>query len=506
MLTMALLPIVALQTPTFNVSVNLSQTTPISPYIYGTNGFDWRGRARNLTLYRWGGNRTTAYNWENNASNAGIDYQNQNDSYLGGGDKPLEAIYAQAKYPLSYGAAVLITVPMIGYVAADKNGGGDVNQTPNYLQTRFKVSRPAKGSPFTTTPDTTDAYVNQDEFVYAMRRRLGANKTIWYALDNEPDLWQETHSRIHPQNPTYEEIAVRSRDYSKAIKAADPNALVFGPASYGWSGYQSLQNASDANGRFFLDFYLARMKTESTTAGNRLLDVLDLHWYPEARGANKRIIDQGTEPGLIEARVQAPRSLWDPTYTEDSWIAQWMTGGPIRLAPRMLEKITTNYPGTKLAFTEWNYGGGDQISGGVTAADVLGIYGREGIFAANYWEIRSDESYAYGGFDMYRNFDQKGAAFGDLSAKVTNANPAQVSVYGSKDSVDPSRRVFVIINKSQTEARRVDLSGVGTATTVRGFRLFDGYSKPRAAQINLPRNGVLAVNVPKMSVLTVEIK
>ncbi|RYG49667.1 endoglucanase A [bacterium] len=506
MMTMALLPIVALQTPTLGVSVNLSQTTAISPYVYGTNDSDWRGRQRYQTLYRWGGNRTTAYNWENNASNAGSDYQHQNDSYLGGGEKPLEAIYLQAKYPLSYGAAVLITVPTIGYVAADKNGGGDVSQTPNYLQTRFKVSRPFKGSALSSTPNLSDGYVNQDEFVYSVRKRFGANKTIFYALDNEPDLWQETHARIHPNNPTYEEIAVRSRDYAKAIKSGDPNGLVFGPVSYGWSGFQQLQNASDANGRFFLDWYMARMKQESATAGKRLLDVLDLHWYPEARGAGKRITQTGTEPGLIDARVQAPRSLWDPTYTEDSWIAQYATSGPIKLVPRMFDKISANYAGTKLAFTEWNFGGGDQIDGGVTVADVLGVFGREGVFAANYWELRDDESYAYGGFDMFRNFDQKGAAFGDLSAKVTNANPVAISVYASKDSTQTNRRVFVIINKSRTESRRVELSGVGTATSVRGYRLFDGYSKPRAGQVGLPVGGVLSVTVPKMSVFTVELK
>ena len=37
---------------------------------------------RNLTINRLGGNRWTAYNWENNASNAGSDYNHQSDNYL----------------------------------------------------------------------------------------------------------------------------------------------------------------------------------------------------------------------------------------------------------------------------------------------------------------------------------------------------------------------------------------------------------------------------------------
>ena len=65
---------------------------PISPYIYGMNQPDWAGRSRGLHLARLGGNRWTAYNWETNASNAGTDYRNQNDDYLGGGDVPGEAV------------------------------------------------------------------------------------------------------------------------------------------------------------------------------------------------------------------------------------------------------------------------------------------------------------------------------------------------------------------------------------------------------------------------------
>ena len=60
---------------------------PISPYIYGTNQPDWQGHSKYLTLTRWGGNRITAYNWETNASNAGSDWQHQNDDFLSKSDR-----------------------------------------------------------------------------------------------------------------------------------------------------------------------------------------------------------------------------------------------------------------------------------------------------------------------------------------------------------------------------------------------------------------------------------
>ena len=125
------------------------------------------------------------------------------------------------------------------------------------------------------------------------------------------------------------------------------------------------------------------MKRAEEQNHRRLVHVLDVHWYPEARGAT-RITDKDVSPKTVEARLQAPRSLWDPTYTEKSWIAAtW--GKPIRLIPWLQERIDANYPGTKLAMTEYNYGVGDHISGGLAQADVLGVFGREGVYLATYW-------------------------------------------------------------------------------------------------------------------------
>src|SRR4029077_18976646 len=111
--------------------------TPISPYIYGTNQPDWAGAAHGLTLTRIGGNRWTAYNWETNASNAGNDYFFQNDGFLGGGETPGEAVRPSIEKALAAGASIVVTVPMAGYVSADKNGDRDVNKTPDFLNKRF---------------------------------------------------------------------------------------------------------------------------------------------------------------------------------------------------------------------------------------------------------------------------------------------------------------------------------------------------------------------------------
>jgi autotransporter-associated beta strand protein len=461
----AAFPAIAAAQTSVNFSIDTQQSVkPISRYIYGVNQ-SLSGNYSNLTLTRLGGNRWTAYNWETNASNAGSDWNFQNDSYLGGGNAPGGAVAPSIQNASDRNAGILLTIPTVGYVAADKLGNGDVRYVnggstpdPNYLQTRFKQSLPSKGSAFSNPPNASDAYVYQDEFVNWLKTtypycETDPNRPIFFSLDNEPDLWSSTHAEVHPNAATYAEMVQKSVAYGTAIKNVMPGAKVFGPVNYGWYGMLTLQDAPDAAGRDFLNYYLAQMKQAEQTAGKRLLDVLDVHWYPEATGKNAsgndtRIVGDDTSPGVVAARLQAPRSLWDSTYTETSWITQWSTYGPIDLLHRVQNKIDANYAGTKLSISEYNYGGGNHISGGIAQADVLGIYGREGVFSANEWPMSSNESFIAGGFLMYRNFDGKNGTFGDTSISAQTNDNAASSIYASLDSQNPNRMVLVALNKT----------------------------------------------------------
>jgi hypothetical protein len=132
---------------TVHFTVDPSQNVhPISRFIYGINQ-SFAGAYANDTFTRLGGNRWTAYNWENNASNAGSDFQYQNDGFLSNSNTPGAAVSPEIVDAANHNAGILVTVPMNGYVSADKSPGGDVrNSGSNYLQTRFKQELPAKGS------------------------------------------------------------------------------------------------------------------------------------------------------------------------------------------------------------------------------------------------------------------------------------------------------------------------------------------------------------------------
>ncbi len=423
----------------------------ISKWVYGFNGGDWSTMPNGTTLGRLGGNRWTAYNWETNASNAGSDWgPYSSDSYLSSSAIPGEAIRPSVANAQGANAAIIVTVPMQGWVAADEAGNVNVG---NPVSTRFFPNLPKKPAALTTTPDTTDGKVYQDEFVHWLDSKFptaktDANRPVFYMLDNEPDLWNSTHLEIQRTALRYDQFLPLSIASAGAIKDQVSQALVFGPVSYGWNGFVNLQNAPDASAHGdFLDYYLSQMKTASQSQGRRLLDVLDLHWYSEAQGGGVRVVNQDNSAAVVAARVQAPRSLWDTTYTETSWITQWSTLGPIQLIPRMMMKISAQYPGTKLAFSEYNHGGEDHISGAIAEADCLGIFGRDNVFAANVWPLQSIETFLFGAFRIFRNYDGAGAAFGDTSMEALVSDVSKASVYSSLDAGHPNRVVTVLLNK-----------------------------------------------------------
>ncbi len=535
------LTVTAAASADITATVNGATTYPISRYIYGGNVVNEASSYGNATMpaeftfNRLGGNRGTAYNWENNYSNAGHDYfyWNTADGLVGttaGG-----TVRRHADPSFARGQAFMATVPMSGYVSADAcncNVGTSDADRANRLATRFRVSRASKGSAFTTTPNASDGFVYQDEFVNWVESTYPGRSThptapVFFSLDNEPDIWHLTHKEIFsdlndnastPRLQTYTGFADTSVVYASAIKSVLPNALVFGAATATYTGITLLGRYPSPDPVYgtqnFTDVYLDRMRAAETAAGRRLLDVLDVHFYSEA-GTNGGTIsnDYATQDAaMIEARVQAPRSLWDPTYNDGSWVTG-VTGGPIRLLPRLRDQIAAHYPGTRLAVTEYYYGRGGDISGGIAQADVFGIFGREGVFAASLWPFaglnasnwngNGNLAYAYifGALRMFRNYDGAGNSFGDTGLQATTSNVAQSSIYASRTA--GGRTVLLVINKTSTpKVTQITLSGTGAATSAQVYVMRDGTPNPsRQADVAVSGN-VLTYTMPAMSVST----
>ena len=136
------------------------------------------------------------------------------------------------------------------------------------------------------------------------------------------------------------------------------------------------------------------MKQAEKTAGKRLLDFLDIHYYfQEDTSAN--------DAAAKALRLRMTRSWWDPTYVDESWVG---TNTPqntqpnatiVQLIPRMQKLIAQIYPGTKLSVSEWSSTADTDITGGLVAVDSLGIFGKFGLDSATYWSD-PDETSAVG--------------------------------------------------------------------------------------------------------------
>lgn len=433
----------------------------VSPYIYGVNsGVDLS--AVSAKSFRLGGNRLSAYNWENNMSNAGSDWHNSSDMYLVQNvaeefrDVPAGAIF-NAAYDARKGNVpyTLITLQMLGYVSSAKSGEvKEENAAPSDYW--FKVVN-RKGGEFAADPDLTDSEVYMDELLDCLITNLGKSDTETgikaYALDNEPALWQYTHSLARREPLSCAELIDKSVGLASVVKDMDGGAEVFGPALFGYSAYDSLGGAPDwtelkrENGyRWFIDYYLDEMRKAENANGRRLLDVLDLHYYTEAKGAcGERMCGHYDNDDCIKARLDSVRSLYDPDYRENSWITD--TGASFfPLLPNIQQSVDEYYPDTKIAFTEYNFGGGDHISGGVCEADVLGIFAEYGVYFASIWSFDRNE-YQLGAVNMFTNYDGFGNGFGDTLVKSEHSG-GDISVYSSIDGEDENTVKIIVTNRS----------------------------------------------------------
>jgi fibronectin type 3 domain-containing protein len=515
------------------ITINPAQTKPISPYIYGLNFYSGvTGAPPQLTFDRAGGNRWTAYNWETNASNAGSDYLYENDDYLSSSTVPAEAVRSFIAGDQSNGLASLITVQLQGLVAGDENGPVSVANPPDL--TRFKQVVDQKSTvssvPFTINPPTTDANVFMDEFAWALDQKFsgmgifGANPThpTFVSLDNEPELWNSTHLEVQGPNPvTSDAYIAKTITLTQALKNQFPDMVIFGPVHYGFQGIYNWQgelSATPSGANWFPDKYLTALSTASATYGKPLVDVYDFHWYAEEYDANgTRSLDlTGTTltAAQVQLIVQSPRNLWDPTFTDSTnsnpWIYQELGNTPIALLTRLRAKISAEFPGMKISMTEYESGGWNHIAGTIAQADNLGIFGSQGVFAANFWPPNGTYSYALAGFRAFRDFDGAGANFGDTSLPATSSNVQNVVVYASSDSSTAGRYVFVAINRS-TSSQVTAINGQSLSGTAKLYQMTaastQGQNPVEPVSIGtMPVSGSsFTITLPALSVTTIEV-
>lgn len=456
--------------PTLAVNA-LSGVHTIPPAIYGINFASPRLRAQlAVPVNRWGGNATSLYDFRTNAYNNGSDYFFENQI----GDEVNSQLSPWVSANRSTATPSLVAVPMVGWIADATKPTACAFPTSTYPgQDAVDVYRPCGnglrgGSRITGNDPTTFATaVDRPTYAGAMVQSLvAAHGTAsrggvrFYELDNEPGLWHETHRAVHPAPLSRQELTSNSLATAAAIKAADPSAAILGPSDWGYCGWlyapadgdptNGCDGPTSGSTEALSAAYVRAFKAYADAHGGaRLLDYLDQHYYPASPNGSPAIALAPSGNAETQARrLRSTRSLWDPTYKDESWIGgvNDVNAPPLQFI-RTMRAWASVYPGTKTAITEYNWGGFDSINGALAQADVLGIFGRERLDLATLWNYDDeiDGTPVEQAFRMYRNYDGKNSRFGGDGVGASSTDQGKLSVYAGKG---PNVLTIIVINKT----------------------------------------------------------
>ncbi len=515
---------------------------PISPNIYGLGYYSKAAphyateeqlRDLNVPLNREGGDDKIRYNWELNATNQGKGYYFESIAWPD--STPGRDVDRFIEITKAGGAQPMITIPIIGWVA---KVGSHREKLASFSVAKYGAQQ--KTDPYwpdagngvlltgelITNNDPLDANMPvsgafQQGWLRHLVSRWGteaAGGVRYYILDNEHSIWFETHRDVHPIGATMEETLAKMIDMAERIKAVDPGAVVFAPEEFGWAGYLysgydiqwgpahnwSRPDRVAHGGMDYVAWLLDQFRRYEGRTGKRLLDVFTVHYYPSDLGTDE--FSNDTSLDMQARRNRSTRSLWDPDYTNTnvSWINR-----PEKLIPRLRDWVKTYYPGTRIGITEYSWGlewVDNHINGATTQADILGIFGREGLDFATRFGVPATSTATYNAIKMYRNYDGRKSTFGDTSVSAKGADPDVVATFAAVRSSDKALTIMAINKKASTASATINIANFQSAATAERWQLTAANRRWRgAARIeriaDVPINGsVLALALPPQSV------
>jgi hypothetical protein len=303
--------------------------------------------------------------------------------------------------------------------------------------------------------------------------------------------------------------------YATAIRAVDPNARIVGPEEWGWwamyfSGLDQANGSSASTSdyvshshTYYYPWLLQQLAAYKQQHGVQLIDVFTVHAYNGAPdGGDDSVTGQ-------KARNAETRILWDPGFSDPSWYGDiGINGRVIDWIPTLKAMINQYCPGLQIGFTEYNWGDEANLNGATTQADVLGIYGREGLDLATRWTVAKNANVTpnvyyvtYLASQIYRNYDGHNAAFGDTSVSASVANPDNLSSFAAVRSSDQALTVMVINKQPGSTPVTVNLANFTAGGAAQVWQVNS------AAQSGIARlsdvtvsNHALTLTVPSQSI------
>lgn len=282
----------------------------ISRYIYGKNNSTNDDSTKATTDSMWtlinesgigilrenSGNNLTKYNfhrrvashpdWYNRVHNQNWDYE-------------IQTIQENAPQ-----VQVMYGLPILGWVGANseynfKDWDWYISHGNKWLNTAQNVTgKGAEPNPDNGKNALVDGDINTylkewptDSCVGILDHWFGENglgidrsKTLYWALDNEPEIWHLTHDDVQKEPVKPEEYIEKYVRVAKAARAKYPDLKLIGPiCANEWQWFAGPDRKDlTIDGRYWswLEYIIKRIAEEEKKCGMKLLDVFALHYYP----------------------------------------------------------------------------------------------------------------------------------------------------------------------------------------------------------------------------------
>ena len=305
------------------------ETHKVSPYVYGKNNSTSDEPSKATTEAEWtqiiesgvtflrenSGNNSTKYNYSRRLSSHPDWYNNVEPHDW---DYELQSI--QERIP---NAQAMYGFQLLGYVAStEENNFDDWGWYIDHNNQWLNSSQNVAGIGGVANPDNgKTALVEGDPNSYLMpwpadstvgildhwfgETGLGFNrsKVLYWAMDNEPEIWNGTHDDVQKEPVSADEFIDKYIAVAKAAKNKWPDIKLVGPITCNeWQWYAGSDYGVTVGEEFYpwIEYFIKRIGEEEARCGVKLLDVFAIHYYPSK---------------LKDAEViQCHRLFFDETY------------------------------------------------------------------------------------------------------------------------------------------------------------------------------------------------
>jgi hypothetical protein len=449
----------------------------VSPYIYGRNGsfsnsFGTASSASDITLFKEaglrmarenGGNNATKYNWRKKISSHPDWYNNVYDHDWDNISKNIVATVPDMQ--------VIWAFQLIGKVASNKNNNFN-DWSYNQSQWWSGCTQNLAGGGIVNASGGSSATVNGNPLLYTQdwpadstaevlnhwfgSKGIGLNSTNfqYWDMDNEPEIWSGTHDDVMPSQLAASAFMEKYFAVAKKARALFPGIKLCGPVTANeWQWYKYGSETLNINGKYYswLEYFLKRVADEQKATGIKLLDVVDIHWYP-GESADADVLQLHRifyDKSYVYPGANGIKSInggWDATQNKEyifQRISDWLT-----------QYFGANH-GITIGMSESGINSANANVNSVLYASLLGTFANNGV------ELYTPWSWNVGMWETLHLFSRYAK---NNSVTSTSTLENTVSGYSTvTNSVDSMTVILVNRDLNSTHLVTVNLSGFSVA-------------------------------------------